>query len=105
MIIVRGTARFAPGEIDRLRPELNRYVDYVRGRDGCVDYCYAVDLADPDELHVIESWRDEAALAAYLEDLSELMSILAGARMEDADVNAYRGAFLRKVMGEDGPAG
>ena len=28
MIIVRGTARFAPGEIDRLRPQLNAYIHY-----------------------------------------------------------------------------
>jgi quinol monooxygenase YgiN len=100
MIIIRGTASFAPGEIERLRPQLSAYVDYARRQDGCIDYCYAVDLKDPNVLHVIEAWRDEAAQAAYVEDLTELMAILAGARMEKLDVRAYEGEFLKTVIGE-----
>lgn len=100
MIIVRGTAYFEPGEIERLRPQLNDYVGYVRGLDGCIDYCYGRDLRRPDALHVIEAWRDEAALDAYLADLSRLMDILAGARMERLQVNAYDATFARTILGE-----
>jgi Antibiotic biosynthesis monooxygenase len=103
MIIVRGTARFGPGEMDRLRPELAAYLDEVRARDGCIDYCYAVDLKDADCLHVIEAWRDEAAVEAYLDDLGGLLAILAGAEMQTPQVNAYEGRFFKVIMG-DGPS-
>lgn len=104
MIFIRGTSRFAPGEIERLRPQLSAYIDFVRQQDGCIDYSYAVDLQDPDCIHIIESWRDEAAQAAYMQDLSMLMAILAGAGMECIEVKAYDGAFLKTIIGEEAVA-
>ena len=101
MIIVRGTAHFAAGEIDRLRPQLNDYADTVRNREGCLGYCYAVDLGNTNCLHVIESWGDQAALDAYLADLGDLMNILGGAKMEVVSVKAYEAEFLKTVLGEE----
>jgi hypothetical protein len=72
-------------------------------RAGCIDYCYAVDLKDADCLHVIEAWRDEAAVEAYLDDLGGLLAILAGAEMQTPQVNAYEGRFFKVIMG-DGPS-
>jgi quinol monooxygenase YgiN len=94
MIIVRGTARFGPGELERLRPQLAAYVDDVRRQDGCVDYCYGVDIKDGDCLHVIHAWRN----------LGGLLAVLAGAEMQTPQVNAYDASFLKVVMG-DGPTG
>jgi len=36
-----------------------------RAEDGCVEYSYAVDVADQGLIRVFEVWRDEAALKAH----------------------------------------
>ncbi len=72
----------------------------MRALDGCIDYCYAVDIHNPNSLHVIESWRDEAANDAYMSDLGTLMEILAGAKMEGLTINAYEGRFLKRLIGD-----
>lgn len=100
MIIVTGTARFAAGEIDRLKGDLAAYVDEVRRRDGCISYSYARDINDPDVLNVVEQWRDEAAIDAHMADMGTLMNALAGARMEGLSVKAYAAEYKRTLMGE-----
>lgn len=100
MIIVTGEARFAPGEIERLQGALQAWIEVVRGRDGCQSYSYAVDLADPDLLHVVETWRDEAAIDAHMADMGGLMAGLAGARMLSLSVKAYEASYLKTLMGE-----
>ena len=100
MIIVMGTARLASGEIDRLQPQLAAFVDKVRRRDGCISYSYARDLNDPDLVHVIEQWRDEAAIDAHMTDIGDLMDALGGARMETLSVKAYAAEYKRTLMGE-----
>jgi len=54
LVIVTGQARFGAGEVERLRGALNAWIEEVRRKDGCESYCYAVDLVDPDIIHVIE---------------------------------------------------
>jgi quinol monooxygenase YgiN len=100
MIIVKGEARFAPGEIERLREPLNSWIAEVRGRDGCLSYCYAVDLGDPDMLHVIETWESLEAIDRHMADMGPLMEVLAGAQMLSLKVNAYDATFARTLMGE-----
>jgi quinol monooxygenase YgiN len=100
MIIVTGQARFAPGEVERLRGALDAWTREVRRRDGCLSYCYAVDIADPDLVHVIESWRDEAAIDVHMADMGGLMASLAGAKMLSLSVKGYEATYLKTLMGE-----
>lgn len=100
MIIVMGAARFAAGEIDRLQDELAAFVDKVRRRDGCLAYSYARDLNDPDLIHVVERWRDDAAIDAHMTDIGDLMDALGGAKIEALSVKAYGAEYRRTLMGE-----
>ena len=100
MIIVVGQARFGEGEIERLRGALNGWIEQVRQEPGCLSYSYAVDLGDPNLLHVIESWADEAALDAHMADLGGLMDALAGAQMLSLSAKAYDGKYVKTLMGE-----
>jgi quinol monooxygenase YgiN len=100
MIIVTGEARFEEGEIERLRPDLDAWTHEVRRRDGCESYCYAVDLGDPNLLHVIERWRDEAAIDAHMADMGGVMAALAGAKMTALSVKAYEAHYVRTLMGD-----
>jgi quinol monooxygenase YgiN len=49
---------------------------------------------------VIETWRDEAAIDAHVEDMGDLMAALGGAKMEALSVNAYDARFVKTLMGD-----
>lgn len=102
MIIVTGTVRFGEGEIERLREPLVRNIGATRQEAGCDHYVYAVDLEDPNLLHVSERWSDEAALDAHMgtPHMAALMGVLGGARIEGMSIKAYRADHLKTVLGE-----
>jgi quinol monooxygenase YgiN len=99
MIIVTGQARLGAGEVERLRGALNAWIRVARGRDGCLSYCYGVDIGEPDLIHVIEMWRDEAAIDAHMENMGPLMDVLAGVQMLSLSVKGYEGKYLKTLMG------
>ena len=65
-LIVAGTVRVPPQNIERFRPHMQAMLDSSRAEDGCLAYSYAVDVADPGLIRVFEAWRDQAALDAHL---------------------------------------
>lgn len=100
MIIVKGEARLGEGELERLRAPLNAWIAEVRQREGCLSFAYASDLADPNLIHVIQAWRDDASLEAHLAELGPLMHALAGAEIPLLKVDAYKARFIKTLMGE-----
>ncbi|WP_164156457.1 putative quinol monooxygenase [Sandarakinorhabdus rubra] len=67
MIVVTGTFRLpAAGLVDAL-PAMAAMVTASRAEPGCIAYAYAQDLFEPGLIHVVERWRDRAALAAHFE--------------------------------------
>jgi quinol monooxygenase YgiN len=38
-----------------------------RAEEGCLEYAYAEDVADPGLIRVFEVWRDQAALDAHFQ--------------------------------------
>jgi quinol monooxygenase YgiN len=101
MIIVTGEARFADGEIARIRGALERNVAATRAEAGCARYSYAVDISDPNLLHIAEEWSDEEAVAAHMAapHMAELMGALSSAKLETISVKAYEGNFLKVLLG------
>lgn len=105
MIIVTGEARFAEGEIERLKEALERNIRATRAEPGCARYAYSIDLLDPNLLHVSEEWSDEEAVDDHLAapHMAELMQALGGARIEALSINAYEGHFLKPLLGAAPP--
>jgi quinol monooxygenase YgiN len=66
-LIVAGTIRVPPGQLDGLRPHMIDMMTATRAEDGCAAYSYAEDVAEAGLIHVFEIWRDEAALAAHFQ--------------------------------------
>jgi len=64
-LIVAGTIRVPPQQLDSLRPHMTLMMAATRAEDGCSAYGYAEDVAEPGLIHVFEIWRDDAALAAH----------------------------------------
>jgi len=64
-LIVAGTVRVPPENLDGLRPHMVAMMTATRGEDGCIAYGYAEDVAEPGLIHVFEVWLDQAALDAH----------------------------------------
>ena len=65
MLIVAGTVRVPPENVDGLRRQMTTMMAASQDEDGCLDYNYAEDVAEPGLIHVFERWRDQAALDAH----------------------------------------
>ena len=101
MIIVSGTVRFGDGEIERLRGAMTRNVEATRAEAGCEHYAYAVDVSDPNLLHVSERWSDDAAIEAHMGSahMGEFMSLIGASKVEAISIDAWEATWLRKVLG------
>ncbi|MEY4849071.1 MAG: hypothetical protein RLZZ331_75 [Pseudomonadota bacterium] len=65
MIMVTGTFRLPADRLARALPAMSAMMAASRAEPGCIAYAYAQDLLDPALIHVVERWRDRAALAAH----------------------------------------
>jgi quinol monooxygenase YgiN len=101
MISVNGIVRFGAGEIDRLRASMARNVEATRAEEGCEHYAYAVDISDPNLLHVAERWSDEAAIEAHMRSphMDAFMAEIGESKVESISIKAYQATFLRNVLG------
>ena len=91
MILVLGTVRLAPDNLDKARFAMERMVEASRAEDGCITYTYAQDVLDPSVVHVIEKWRDRAALDAHFRTphLDEWRSTWNTIGVSDRDLRLY----------------
>ncbi len=67
MLIVLAEATMGEGALDAARGAMATMLAASRAEDGCVSYAYAVDVLDPSKLHIVEKWKDEAALAFHFQ--------------------------------------
>lgn len=66
-LIIAGTVRVPPENLERFKPHMQAMLSASRAEDGCQEYSYAVDVADPGLIRVFETWRDQAALDAHFQ--------------------------------------
>lgn len=62
MLLIVGTVRLPPENLERARSAMARMVVASRNEDGCEEYSYGEDVLDRGLIHVKELWRDKAAL-------------------------------------------
>lgn len=66
MIIVEGYVRFADaGDFPRIRDAAFAQMSASRAEPGCLDYTYAIDVADPCLMRVLERWDSWQALETH----------------------------------------
>jgi quinol monooxygenase YgiN len=64
-LLIMGTIRLPPGNLAEARKAMRAMIDASRGEDGCLDYAYAEDVAEPGLIRVSEKWRDRESLARH----------------------------------------
>jgi len=66
-VIVAGTFRVPPENLDALMTPLRAVVEATKAEDGCVTYSYGADVMEVGLIRVFEIWRDQACLAAHFQ--------------------------------------
>lgn len=64
-VIVAGTVRVPPENVEKLRPHMHTMLAASRAEDGCEVYSYGFDAKEPGLVRIFEIWRDRAALNAH----------------------------------------
>lgn len=93
MLILHVTYTMKPGAARQLISELELGpAPTVRAEDGNICYDYFYSAANPDQVLLVEKWRDEAALSAHLQtsNMATIRTIkekyVENTRMEKYDV-------------------
>ncbi len=56
-VIIAGTVRVPPENLAGLKPHMLAMLTASRAEDGCHEYSYAEDVAEPGLIRVYEAWR------------------------------------------------
>lgn len=67
MLVIAGTIRVPPENLERFKPHMLAMLEASRAEDGCLEYSYAEDVAEPGLVRVFEAWRDQAAIDAHFQ--------------------------------------
>ncbi|MFN3574771.1 MAG: putative quinol monooxygenase [Phenylobacterium sp.] len=66
-LIIAGTVRVPPENLEAFRPHMQAMLEASRAEDGCLEYSYAEDVAEPGLIRIFEVWRDPAAIDAHFQ--------------------------------------
>jgi len=64
-LIVAGTYRLPPQNVEALKPHAAAMVAASRAEEGCIEYSHAEDATEPGLMRFFEIWRDQACLDAH----------------------------------------
>jgi quinol monooxygenase YgiN len=90
-LIVAGTVRVPPENLEALRPAIRKMLTATRAEDGCGAYAFAEDLLEPGLIRIFELWRDQAALDAHFKTphMAEWRATGAAAGLSDRHLALY----------------
>jgi quinol monooxygenase YgiN len=98
-LIVAGTVRVPPENLAGLKPHMLAMLTASRAEDGCYEYAYAEDVAEPGLIRVYEAWRDQAALDAHFKTahMAAWRAAWPGFGVSDRKLFAYQTASERPL--------
>jgi quinol monooxygenase YgiN len=98
-LIVAGTVRVPPENLDGLRPHMIAMMATTRAEDGCEAYAYAEDVAEPGLVRIFEIWRDQTALDAHFNTahMAAWRAAWPGFGVSDRNLKAYEIAAERPI--------
>ena len=100
MIVVEGYVRFADaGDFSRIRDAAFAQMSASRAEPGCLDYTYALDVADPCLMRVLERWESWQALEDHFTrpHMIPWRAALASVTMVERNLHAHEVMQSRKV--------
>ena len=100
MVIVEGYVRFADaGDFPPIRDAAFAQMRASRAEPGCLDYTYALDVADPCLMRVLERWESWQALETHFAQphMAPWRAALTGVNLVERNLHAHEVAHSRKV--------
>lgn len=100
MMVVEGYVRFADaGDFPRIRDAAFAQMSASRAEPGCLDYTYALDVADPCLMRVLERWESWQALEDHFArpHMIPWRAALASVTMVERNLQAHEVMQSRKV--------
>lgn len=99
MLIIAGTVRVPAENLAGLLPHMTAMLTASRAEEGCIEYSYGEDVADPGLVRVFEVWRDQAALDAHFqsEHMKTWRAAWPGFGVSDRKLFAYEVASQRPL--------
>lgn len=81
-----------PGKTDALRALLLQLLEPTRKEPGCVRYQLMQNTQDATDFTFVEEWRDEAAIAAHMDQphVREVLGKVPPLLHGDPDIRTYR---------------
>lgn len=61
MIVLAGSVRLSPENLEAARPVIQRMIEASRAEDGCIAYQFAEDVLEPGLIRIFEAFRDTEA--------------------------------------------
>lgn len=91
MIQINGTIKLGSTIDAATQKAIIEMVRASRDEDGCLDYAFARDLADPDTLVLFERWRDRAALDSHMRSphMAEFQKVMTANPPISRDLRIY----------------
>jgi quinol monooxygenase YgiN len=91
MIIVMGKLRIDAEAIEAALPAARKVVAATQAEEGCLQYDYSRDIADPELFHITERWTSREALGAHLKTahVAEWIAVLQTLTMKERHIRLY----------------
>lgn len=91
MIIVMGKLRIDAEAIEAALPAARKVVAATQQEEGCIQYDYSRDIADPEIFHITERWTSREALGAHLQTphVADWMAHLSTLTMKERHIRIY----------------
>ena len=98
-LIVAGTFRVPPENVELLRPHMRAVMEATRLEEGCLVYSYGEDVGDPGLIRVFEVWRDQACLDAHFASthMKQWQADRAAFGLHDRRISAYEVSGERQL--------
>lgn len=89
MIVVEGTIKVA--NLEQALPHMEAMIRKSRAEAGCIAYAYAVDVLDPNLVHISERWENRTVLDAHINSahLAEWRSCWPSVGISDKSLRLY----------------
>lgn len=100
-ILVMGTIKLGAGEGAKAAKLFADHAVQVKAEEGCEEYSFAFDAADPDLVRVAERWASPEALAAHggAEHQKAFGRALRAHAPSAMKIDAWEGGFWRNLIG------
>lgn len=91
MLLIVGTIRLPAERLAEAIPAMKCMIESSRAENGCEAYSYSEDVLDRGLIHVMEMWRDQAALDRHFssEHIAAWRSVWSRLAIRDRNLRLY----------------